>query len=110
MTEPKPESGKAEQPARKFERKSCRVKMRCRRAKSGPVNTDKYIEGMVRNQSVGGLMLESPIYFPVGIQLEIAFTSPDDRRAFMGTVTIRWARRLGNAWLLGVATERMDKF
>ncbi len=99
-------------PKRKHERRSCRLKMRCRRARtaSGGPATDKFTEGFVRNQSLGGLLLETPIYFPVGIQLEVGFKSPDEQQSFFGLVTIRWTQRVGNVWLLGVVNDRMDRF
>ena len=99
-------------PPRKFERHSCRVKMRCRRAKTKDFagTAERYVDGFVRNQSLGGLLLETPIYYPVGLKLEVAFDSPDHRQTFLGLVTIKWSSRVGAAWYLGCSTDRMDKF
>jgi len=97
---------------RKFERRSCRLRLRCRRVKSVGLydSTEKYIEGMARNQSKGGLLLETPIYFPVGAKLEVSFKSPDDKQSFLGVVTVRWIKRAVDGFQLGVATDKLDSF
>ncbi|HUW57544.1 MAG TPA: hypothetical protein VMZ92_12975, partial [Planctomycetota bacterium] len=57
-----------EAPKRKFRRVPCRLRLRCRRFKgAGLYSSDEmYVEGMVRNHSKGGFLLETPIYFPEG--------------------------------------------
>ncbi len=112
MSDPMPDlSDLSKPPPRQYERRSCRVKLRYRRVKAGPAGSEeKYIDGLVLNQSVGGLLIESPIYQPVGVKLEVAFHSPDDRQSFLGVVTVKRSERTAEAWLLGVATERMDRF
>ena len=100
-------------PKRKTERHSCRLKMRCRQLKAVGfyASDDRYFEGFVKNRSEGGFMLESPIYFALGARLEVAFHSPDDRKSYLGIVTVRWVRKMNNGYFyLGVATDKMDVF
>jgi hypothetical protein len=97
---------------RKFERRSCRLRLRCRRVKGVGLydSTEKYLEGMVRNRSKGGLLLETPIYFPVGAKLEVSFNSPDDTQSFLGVVTVRWVKRATDCFHVGVSTDKLDSF
>jgi len=103
---------KTDAQGRVFERRSCRLRLRCRRVKGvGLYSSDeRYIEGRVLNQSKGGLMLETPIWFPEGAKLEVAFNSPDGRQSFLGVVEIRWVRRAGDIFYIGASTEDMQRF
>ncbi len=96
---------------RKFERHSCRLKMRVRRSKTSPScgSEERYTEGFIRNRSAGGFLLECPIYYPIDVRLEFGFNSPDGNESYLATVRVKWTRRLGNAWYLGVSAERIDK-
>jgi hypothetical protein len=110
---PAPQQEVKKPPAgRKFERHSCRLKMRVRRSKGVAccASEERYTEGFVRNRSAGGYLLESPIYYPLDARLELGFSSPDGRESYLAVVRVKWTRRLGNAWYLGVSAERVDKF
>ena len=114
MTENAPSDAAGESGPRKrqYERHSCRLRLRCRRFKAvGLYGSDeKYVEGRIRNQSKGGFLLETPIYFPENSKLEVAFHSPDDRQSFIGVVTIRWIKHVGDRFHLGVSTDELEHF
>ena len=96
---------------RKSKRFACRLRLRCRRYKGAGLSTseEKYIEGRVRNRSEGGFLLETPIYFPVGGKLEIAFNSPDGQQLFMGVVTVKWSKRVEGGFHLGCSTDELQR-
>jgi|GEM_PF-6945662 hypothetical protein len=95
---------------RKFERHSCRLRLRCRRFKGVGLydSTEQYLEGMVRNRSMGGFLLETSIHFPVDAKLEISFHTPDNSAAYLGVVTVRWVKRMASCFYLGVSTDHLD--
>ena len=97
---------------REFKRRRCRLKLRYRRVEGVGLysSNEKYIEGRVTDQSVGGLRLESPIWFPEGAKLEVAFNSPDDKKSFLGIVEVRWVKKIGDRFEIGVSSEDMQKF
>ena len=99
------------QPSRKMDRRSCRVAMRCRQVKGVGLYESKetYINGWVRNTSPTGLLLESPIFFAAGNKLEVAFKSPDDKQSFLCIVAVKWVKRVGEYFHLGVEFEKLDK-
>jgi hypothetical protein len=96
---------------RAYERRSCRLLGRCRRFKGHGIYAadETYTEVRLLNQSKGGLLLESPIYFPEGCRLEVVFNSPDNRQSFMEVVTVRWQRRVGERFYLGVKTDEIER-
>ena len=105
-----PKSAEKSARGRKHERHSCRLRLRCRRVKGIGLyeSTEKYVDGMIRNRSSGGFLLESPIWFPEGAKLEIAFKSPDDKDSFLGIVTVRWVKRYENFFQVGVSTDKLQ--
>ena len=96
---------------RKFKRASCRLRLRCRRHKGVGLYTsdERYIEGMIRNQSKGGFLLETPVYFPEGGKLEVAFNSPDGRQMFLGVVTIKWVKRVRDHFQIGCSADELQR-
>jgi len=106
------ENGSDVTQGREFQRRPCRLRLRCRRVKSvGLYDADeKYVEGRILDQSVGGLRLETPIWFPEGAKLEVAFNSPNDKQSFLGVVEIRWVKKTGDVFQVGVSSEDMQQF
>jgi len=108
---PAEEAGARRGERRKFRRFSCRLRLRCRRFQGAKLSTsdEKYVEGMVRNRSEGGFLLETPIYFPEGAKLEVAFRSPGGQQSFIGVVTIKWIKRVGRYFHLGCSTDELQR-
>jgi len=106
-------SGKDEsdQPTREADRHSCRLPMRCRQVKGVGLYESKetYVNGWVRNTSPTGLLIESPIYFAEGNKLEVAFKSPDDKQSFLCIAVVKWVKRVGEYFHLGVQFDKLDK-
>ena len=105
------QQGTKDADARKFKRFPCRLRLRCRRFKGAALSTsdEQYVEGVVRNRSEGGFLLETPIYFPEEGKLEIAFHSPDRQQAFAGVVTVKWTKRVGDCFHLGCSTDELQQ-
>ena len=103
-------SGRHDAKAREFERRSCRLKLRCRRLKGvGLYGSDaEYISGRVLDQSKGGLRLEISTWFPEGAKLEVAFNSPDDKQSFLGVVEVKWVKKVGESFQIGVVTKVIE--
>ena len=105
-------SGRHDAEARKSKRRSCRLKLRCRRLKGVGLygSGEEYIEGRVIEQSQGGLRLETPIWYPEGAKLEVSFNSPDDKQSFLGVVEVKWVKKVGEFFDIGVVTKDMQHF
>lgn len=111
MTAEDPNTSKSKQPTRSVNRRSCRVPMRCRQVKGVGLYESKetYVNGWVRNTSPTGLLLESPIYFAEGNKLEVAFKSPSEKESFLSIVTVKWVKRVGDYFHLGVHFDKLDR-